>query len=176
MNATGECATCGGEYDCEHWERCFVCRHPEAVWPDLLEAAERAHSLSSRLHRDRRQSVVDAAERARLLVLAVERGLLPEKDSSPSRRMWEERGEGWPEARRRALERDGFECQQCGLTHEEHKQRDDLFPPNKGLHVHHIVPFRTFDDPEEANRVANLVCLCASCHREVEYSEEPIAV
>jgi 5-methylcytosine-specific restriction endonuclease McrA len=36
------------------------------------------------------------------------------------------------------------------------------------LHVHHIIPLREFDEPEEANTLSNLVTVCTSCHGEVE--------
>jgi hypothetical protein len=36
------------------------------------------------------------------------------------------------------------------------------------LHVHHIIPFRLFLDPDEANRDDNLVTLCAHHHRQID--------
>jgi len=32
------------------------------------------------------------------------------------------------------------------------------------LHVHHIIPARQIDDPEERNGMNNLICLCRRCH------------
>lgn len=55
-------------------------------------------------------------------------------------------GSDWPETRERALERDGYECRKCGISDGVHQQRRGY-----GLHVHHIQPLRTFDDPEDAN-------------------------
>lgn len=75
-------------------------------------------------------------------------------------------GEGWnPQKRREILERDDRECQKCGLKQEEHRQKFDA-----GLHLHHIVPYRVFDEDAEANRLENLVLLCAECHMETEHS------
>lgn len=51
--------------------------------------------------------------------------------------------------------RDDRECQYCGDT-------DDL-------HVHHIDPHEEVDNPESANHHLNLVALCASCHKTLEY-------
>jgi len=66
-------------------------------------------------------------------------------------------GDNWHEKRREALERDGHECQACGVNTE------DCY-----LDVHHIRPIKRFDTPERANTLDNLVCLCRSCHRQWE--------
>ena len=59
-------------------------------------------------------------------------------------------GENWNQQRRQCLDRDDRVCQDCGATEK--------------LHVHHIQPLRTFDEPEEANKLRNLVTLCETCH------------
>lgn len=74
-------------------------------------------------------------------------------------------GRGWRRARRRALERDGRECVLCGTTAEELDRNPD---------VHHIVPVRAFVETPvtaefDAHYLDNLVCLCPSCHRNVEF-------
>ncbi len=61
------------------------------------------------------------------------------------------RGPNWFSTRRAIIKRDHFKCHQCGSG-------DDL-------HVHHIIPFRMFDDYKEANAHDNLITLCAPCHR-----------
>jgi len=63
-------------------------------------------------------------------------------------------GPNWPEIRERVLKRDGFECQRCSES--------------ETLHVHHITPFKKFDDRNIANKLENLITLCPSCHRIVE--------
>jgi len=68
-------------------------------------------------------------------------------------------GENWLRMRRVVRNRDCFRCQRCG-THEDECDTE--------LHVHHIVPLREFDEPEEANTPSNLVTVCASCHGKVE--------
>ncbi len=68
-------------------------------------------------------------------------------------------GEGWPQARRRTLERDDHTCQRCNATKADLGQNPD---------VHHIQPVRTFDDPRDAHTLDNLVCLCRACHLTVE--------
>lgn len=72
-------------------------------------------------------------------------------------------GPNWDEQREKALERDGHECYRCGST--------------ETLNVHHKVPMRNFDRDrprwyERANELANLVTLCATCHRTVHGNPE----
>jgi 5-methylcytosine-specific restriction endonuclease McrA len=81
-------------------------------------------------------------------------------DTDAERRYY---GSDWPEQRLPALERDGWECQDCGMTDEEHRKRD-----SGGLHVHHETPLREFEDSEAANRLENLVTLCRACHSDRE--------
>lgn len=68
-------------------------------------------------------------------------------------------GPGWAEQRLSALKRDRFTCQGCG------SREDDL---DASLHVHHVRQFPSFDDPQRANRLENLVALCPQCHRDWE--------
>lgn len=68
-------------------------------------------------------------------------------------------GPNWTQQRRLARERDGFKCQGCGIQESDYHQE---------LDVHHLTPFKTFDDPEQANELGNLTTLCRSCHREWE--------
>lgn len=95
-----------------------------------------------------------------------------EKEENQGKSTYQKRketyGENWQEAREKVLERDGYECRGCGMTHEEHKQDDSLFPPDKGLHVHHKIKASTFDTPKEANKINNLVSLCYDCHQTAE--------
>ncbi|WP_280985286.1 homing endonuclease associated repeat-containing protein [Halorhabdus utahensis] len=72
-------------------------------------------------------------------------------------------GPSWSSARRKARERDGYTCQRCGMTDEEH-----LDEYGHKLHVHHIKPFRTFDDHEDANDLGNLITVCLDCHNRLE--------
>lgn len=66
-------------------------------------------------------------------------------------------GGNWEEQAAKCRSRDGHECVVCGKTQ-----------PDRKLDVHHLVPFRSFDSAEEANRLDNLVSTCRSCHRRVE--------
>ncbi|MBZ9943463.1 HNH endonuclease [Mesorhizobium sp. BR1-1-13] len=61
------------------------------------------------------------------------------------------RGPHWQSIKRAILKRDNYECQECGAS--------------GGLHVHHKIPFRMFDDADEANHDDNLISLCPPCHR-----------
>lgn len=65
----------------------------------------------------------------------------------------------WWSVREVALERDGRRCQRCGVV------SDTL---DRALDVHHIVPVRAFEDPEDAHRLLNVVSLCRGCHRHIE--------
>ena len=73
-------------------------------------------------------------------------------------------GPNWLAQRDAARERDGHQCRQCGATARSGNRLD----------VHHITPFRAFAyAPGEnqnyllANRLENLITLCATCHRHV---------
>jgi len=88
-------------------------------------------------------------------------------NSGPRNRGWRGgirgwRGMGWERARKAARQRDKV-CRLCGKTPKENCQR---------LSVDHIVPYSTFDDPEQANDLSNLVSLCRSCHAKKTHGPE----
>lgn len=60
------------------------------------------------------------------------------------------RGPNWHSIRRHIIDRDKC-CVQCGSS--------------ENLHVHHKIPFRMFNDHEQANLPENLITLCPVCHR-----------
>lgn len=64
-------------------------------------------------------------------------------------------GPDWIRQRRKAFQRDNGTCQNCGVT-------DSI------LDVHHIIPFKEFEDHTAANRIDNLITLCRSCHASAE--------
>lgn len=66
----------------------------------------------------------------------------------------------WESARENALRRDQYRCQDCGQTNAEHREE-----VGRALDVHHIEPYQSFDEPETANELGNLVSLCRECHR-----------
>lgn len=72
-------------------------------------------------------------------------------------------GPTWVEQRRQTIRRDGERCFLCGLDRENHY---GLFRTD--LHVHHMTPFREFDDSTEANRLSNLLTVCNYCHKRLE--------
>ena len=67
-------------------------------------------------------------------------------------------GPSWKKQREKAKERDSYTCQDCGVAESE----VDYFD------VHHIQPFRTFNDHINANRLNNLISLCRACHHKWE--------
>ncbi|RKD95481.1 HNH endonuclease [Halopiger aswanensis] len=81
----------------------------------------------------------------------------------PEHHQWEggtiEYGRKWWRIRRQALERDDYECQHCGAGLDELGQNPD---------VHHVRAVRSFDRPEDAHKMDNVVTLCRSCHRRAE--------
>jgi DEAD/DEAH box helicase domain-containing protein len=77
-------------------------------------------------------------------------------------------GPNWSAQRKQALERDGYRCRTCGATADEFL-----------LHIHHVRPFREYgyipgqnEYYQQANRLENLVTLCASCHRRAEAGQQ----
>ncbi|WP_136717522.1 HNH endonuclease [Halorientalis salina] len=80
-------------------------------------------------------------------------------------------GKGWAETRRRALERDDYECQICGKAKAEVGRNPD---------VHHIVPVRLFAEADgfrktDAHFLENVVSLCVECHRRADFGLIPKA-
>lgn len=69
------------------------------------------------------------------------------------------RGPDWAEVAERIRKRDRFACRHCGMTQEEHLGRW-----SQSLEVHHVIPFHEFTDYKKANRAANLIALCKTCH------------
>lgn len=65
------------------------------------------------------------------------------------------RGPRWRELAEQIRKRDGYRCRYCGKPQEEGGRR---------LAVDHVLPFRSFATPDEANTPENLVAVCASCH------------
>jgi hypothetical protein len=63
------------------------------------------------------------------------------------------RGIEWSRVRVAALERDGFKCVRCGVPAHD---------------VHHLVPFKIFANPDDANVLSNAISLCKSCHSREE--------
>lgn len=74
-----------------------------------------------------------------------------------------ERSGDWEDQALKARKRDGFTCRLCGITEKE---------LGKQLDVHHIIPYRLFESPTEANRLNNLITLCRSCHNKIETEME----
>lgn len=85
-----------------------------------------------------------------------------ETDSDSSKYYRRHSGEKWEEVRKKVKKRDNYRCKDCGITDKEHREDDSLF--GKGLHIHHIIPVKEFQDPKKAHTMENLMSLCADCH------------
>jgi len=72
-------------------------------------------------------------------------------------------GINWVKQREKALSRDRWRCQDCGMRNHKHKNKFGT-----SLHVHHIVKKEEFDNVLNANIIANLISLCENCHRKWE--------
>lgn len=73
-------------------------------------------------------------------------------------------GRGWNEEKKECVrDRDNRRCQVCGKTEQE-----ELEDVGWRLSVHHIVPARKIDNPDERNAMDNLVTLCVEHHRKWE--------
>jgi len=68
-------------------------------------------------------------------------------------------GDEWYERRDKVRDRDGGVCRVCETPTDEN---------GRELPVHHIIPVRTFDDPNEAHTMANMVQVCDECHPMME--------
>ena len=73
----------------------------------------------------------------------------------------EYRGGNWKNQADKARARDGYCCASCGMT------EDAL---GRQMDVHHKIPYRLFDSPQEANKLSNLISLCPSCHKKIEHA------
>lgn len=60
-------------------------------------------------------------------------------------------GTTWAKANYAAMQRADGICQRCG---------------SKAEHVHHIIPIRLFEFPDDGNTEDNLIAVCIPCHRE----------
>lgn len=69
------------------------------------------------------------------------------------------RGANWEIQARQARQRDGFRCQECGVTEEE---------LGRQLDVHHKIPYASFKSNLEANKLEHLVSVCPACHAKLE--------
>lgn len=153
-----------------------------------LDTVEFPHSSSSRNPMKKDEVRKKASKTIQSLYDSGEHGVLSEsnrlKTSRQARRMWDEEvlcsdvfpsgedhhawvenseyyyGSDWSEIAEEVRRRDNFRCKRCGKRSADSNGRS--------LEVHHIKPFRSFDDVENANSKDNLVSLCTSCHTKME--------
>jgi hypothetical protein len=70
-------------------------------------------------------------------------------------------GPDWRPLRKLCRELDNHSCQRCDTTRAEVERE---------LDVHHIEPVSSFEIPNDANVIENLVTLCHDCHMLVEWN------
>jgi 5-methylcytosine-specific restriction endonuclease McrA len=71
-------------------------------------------------------------------------------------------GDKWEEKRALVVDRDEDECRVCERT------ASDV---GRSLDVHHLKPVRTFNDPNDAHTLDNMIQLCPGCHKKAEFGK-----
>lgn len=167
---TAECRLCGAEFGYYPSDKegayCPACvdSSEEFLGEPYRKDAEWVDTACEYCHREMEvlQSTLDYGH-GRFCSRDCLAGWLSENVVGENHHQWEggaiPYGRRWWRIRREALERDDHRCRNCGRTDRELGREPD---------VHHIVPVRSFDSPEEAHTLDNVVCLCRSCHRSVE--------
>lgn len=171
-NVEVECEECGSVYEVKPSEvemtrYCSMSCKREA-WADdplELECSICGDEFSIQPHRIRSENPTCSDECHRDLLSQIRRG-----EDNPAWKGGKEEyyGSNWDTQRRKALERDEFVCQLCGMDEEKHREEY-----GNQLNVHHIIRLKSFDkDYKAANRLGNLVTLCHACHNVVEPEPE----
>ncbi|WP_049925683.1 HNH endonuclease [Halopiger goleimassiliensis] len=168
---TTECKLCDSSFEYHPSDK------PGVYCPDCVEAAPgllpesypergervRVPCLNCQSELEVRPKRLENRDRGCFCTLECYGEWLSENVVGPDHHQWEggpiEYGRSWWRIRRRALERDGYECLHCGGEPDELGRNPD---------VHHVRPVRSFDRPEEAHTMDNVVTLCRSCHRLAE--------
>lgn len=101
-------------------------------------------------------------ERKRKISAAFSRELHPGWQGGTHREGF--RGHDWEEISEKARDRAKRCCEHCGMEEAEH-----LAKYRQRLHVHHDEPFHQQRNKTAANRLANLVALCRSCHTKADW-------
>lgn len=168
---TGTCRTCGGEFSYYPSNKdgvyCSVCvAAADGLLPDNPAAlADRVtvHCAHCGSTLRRHPSRIKAASYGSFCNTDCYGSWLSDTIVGESHHQWEggtiPYGSSWWSVRRAALERDNHRCQLCG---------DGTADLGREPDVHHVVPVRAFDEPADAHRLDNVVCLCRPCHRLVE--------
>lgn len=176
---TCECEWCGSEYEESPWreDRTRFCSAScKSSWvaddvglgtdvsPEHERDPEKWQEFECEWCGDSYEEYKHRAGRTRFCSIECRREGVADDISGENCHWWSgdkeyDRGPNWHTQRRRARQRDEYECQECGLEEGDHYRQ---------LSVHHIEPYDEFDGHEEANRLDNLVTMCQSCHQTVE--------
>lgn len=162
---TAECQRCGAAFD-------YYPSNKDGVYcPECVEEADEflGKPFAETVDVERIERTCDYCDKSMVMLECNRRQGHGRFCSNECRNSWmsDQWGDGeavyngcWREVRREVLDRDDYRCQKCGVTSIELGQNPD---------VHHIKPVRTFDNPQEAHSVNNLISLCKSCHMQVEH-------
>lgn len=103
--------------------------------------------------------------RDRLNKISRERLMIP-GNREKARRSWDIASFGGN--RQEVLERDNFQCQECGTTQEQH-----ILLFNRKLEIHHI-DFKGRNEKNPDSSLENLITLCIRCHTKIHREKEMI--
>lgn len=167
---TLECEICGDEFDVKHSRKdARRCCSPECdlEWRKKAYSGEKNHNYKENIESTCEwcgESYTAQAHKKGKTRFCSQKCMIEwrteEIMSGEDHPRWKDnddyyRGPNWHQQREKARDRGGNECQHCGSESQ--------------LQVHHIIPFESFDDYREANRLQNLITLCVSCHHKLEW-------
>jgi 5-methylcytosine-specific restriction endonuclease McrA len=164
-----ECVICGDEFEVKHSvkeDRQCCSQECDAEWRQEAYSGEQNHNYKENIETScewcgEAYSVLPSrASSTRFCTQECMIKWRSEEYSGEGHPRWKDnddyyRGPNWHQQRSKALTRDNHECQHCGDSEQ--------------LQVHHIIPYESFEDHREANRLHNLITLCVSCHHRVEW-------
>jgi len=131
-----------------------ICKYLRLFDIPIRNASERyflSHTEESRRKQSKARKKIKGWHHSEMTKEKIRRSQLGEKSHNWKGGYYSQKsGSAWNRIRKKTLIRDKNTCQSCGATTK--------------LDVHHIIPFRCFINPREANKPNNLISLCRQCH------------